>query len=114
MLPEPTREQLIGLLITHPRMNDHVGAILPINRCRDLMFISQLKRVDNAKDLIERTSDLSRVRHGETNDLFGVDDKDGSNGEGLTFRIDVCGVDGIEHVIQGGNLAIRVRDLLTR
>ncbi len=73
-----------------------------------------MKRVDNAKDLIERTSDLSRVRHGETNDLFGVDDKDGSNGEGLTFRIDVCGVDGIEHVIQGGNLAIRVRDLLTR
>jgi len=110
MLPKSTREQFIGLLIAHTRMNNHIIALLPINRCRHLMFISQLKGVDNAKNFIERTSDLGGIRDGETDDFFGIDDEYGSDGEGLAFLIDVCRVHSVEHVVQGGDLAVCVGD----
>ena len=70
-----------------------------------------MKRVDNAKDFIERTSDLSGIGDGETDDFLWVDDEYGSDCERLAFRIDVCRVDGVEHVIQSGDLAVCVGDL---
>ena len=42
-------------------------------------MIAYLERVDHAEDLVKRAASLCRIADGETDDLLGVDYKDGTD-----------------------------------
>src|SRR6185312_822410 len=47
------REQRFGLFVLDRRDDDHVLALLPVDRRRDLVLCRQLERVDHAQQLVE-------------------------------------------------------------
>jgi hypothetical protein len=78
-------------------------------------------------DLVEVSTSRSRVRDGQANNLLWVDHEDStdlekdqspgssvikeSHSERKSFCITIGGILGIQHIVQGGNLPVLVRDL---
>lgn len=92
-------------------MDDDIVSLLPVDGGGDLVLVAQLQRVDDSEDLVKVPAGLGGVREGETDDLLGVDDEDGADGEGDPLGVYIGRVHGIEHVVEGRNGAIRVCDL---
>jgi len=67
-------------------MNDNTVSGSPVSGSSNLVGITSLKRIDNSEDFIELTTGRSRVGKGETDGLLGVDNVDGTDGEGNTMK----------------------------
>ena len=104
-------EQSFGLIVGHTRMDDHVVSLVPVDRRRHFVLVTNLQRINDSDDLVEITPGLSWVGNSQTDDFLRVDDKDGSNGEWDTLRIYVGRVDGVQHIVKCGDFTIRVSDL---
>lgn len=105
-----TREQLISLLLLDAVGNDNVLPRNPIDRGGNLVLGADLQRVDHPQELVDVPPRRGRVGDDEPDDLFRVDDEDASDGQRETEGVDVGGVEGVEHVVGGGNLALLVTD----
>jgi hypothetical protein len=106
-----SREQVLGLLVVHRGMDDDIVSLFPVDGSSDLVLVSELERVDHSEDLVEIAAGLSRVADCETDDLLGVDHKDGSDSEWNALAVHIGRIDSVEHVVEGGDLAIGIGDL---
>jgi len=101
-------EQLLGLLVVNGRVDNHIITRNPVDWSSDLVLITSLKRVDDAENLGGVAASRGGIRQDESDGLLGVDDEDGSDGEGNALGVYVGGVLVVEHVIEVGNLAYLV------
>lgn len=46
------REQSLGFLVVDRSVDDNILALLPVHRCSDLVFIAELKSVNDTDDLV--------------------------------------------------------------
>lgn len=102
---------LLRIRSAHARRNNHILALLPINRRDDALLVARLQAVNDAQHLGGVPAGRRRVHHGQA-DFFGrVDDEDGADGEGdaALFRqtVDVLLRD---HVVEPGDGAVCVGD----
>ena len=112
-------------------MDDNILALVPVDRGSDLVFVTKLEGIDHSDYLVKRTAGLGRVRDGETDDLLGVDHEDGPkrsdeiqsksmievllpDSEGDALRIDVGGINGIQHVIESRDATVWIGNLSNR
>ena len=63
------------------------------------MLIPKLEGVDASKDFLELTTGGSGVLEGQSDLFGGIDNEDGSDGEGDTLLVDVGQVLLVEHVL---------------
>lgn len=105
-----TREKLFCLFALNAWVNDDLVALLPVDWGRNPVLVADLQGINDPQDLIEMTTSACRVRDLEADHLLRVDDKNVTNGERDSLRIDVCGVQGVKHVVLGRDFAIFVAD----
>jgi hypothetical protein len=55
----------------------------PVDGCSDLVLVSRLQRIHDAKDLGRVAARGSGIGENSADGLLGVDDEDGADGEGL-------------------------------
>jgi hypothetical protein len=74
------------------------------------VLVGQLQRVDDTEKFGGVTTRAGGVVDEGTDDLLGVDEEDGADGQGHTLGVDVGGILVVDHVVQVGNFAGLVRD----
>lgn len=74
------------------------------------MLVASLKRVDNTEDLSSVTASGGGVGEDGADGLLGVNDEDGTDGEGNALGVDVGGVLVVDHVVGKSDLALLVAD----
>ena len=62
---------LLGVLIGHRAGDDHVLAMLPVHRSRDLVLGGELERVDHAQHLVEIAASGHRINEDQLDLLVG-------------------------------------------
>jgi hypothetical protein len=82
-------EELVGLFGRNAGVDDNIVTLLPVTGSGDTMLVTELKRVDDTKDLIKVTASGSGVAQDETDGLLGIDDENGTDSEGDTLAINV-------------------------
>lgn len=102
------REQLVGLVVLYTVGHNNLVTLFPIHRGSDLVLGRQLQRINDTQQFIDISSRRGRVGNDESNHVRGVNDEDGSDGEGQTEGVDVGLIESIEHIVGSGNLAILV------
>lgn len=105
-----TGEELLALVTLDEGRNDNVLPRLPFNRRGELVLVTALERLDNAEDLVERTTDSGRVRDQSADGLLRVDDEDGTDGKGESLLVDIGSVLVVKHAVLGSDLALLVAD----
>src|ERR1019366_476997 len=70
---------LLGVLVGHRAGDDHVLAMLPVHRSRDLVFGGELERVDHAQHLVEIAAGGHRINEDQLDLLVGPDHEDVAN-----------------------------------
>nr|POE53603.1 serine--trna ligase, mitochondrial [Quercus suber] len=98
------------VLRLHARRHDHVVPADPVDRRRHALAVAQLQAVDDAQDLGSVAAGRRRVHHGQADLARGVDDEDAADGEGDALVVDVGEVLRVDHVVEEGDLAVRVGD----
>lgn len=84
----------------------NVGVVFrPVGRSRNRLFVTELKRLDTSNNLVRVSANAGRVVEGEHELIFGVDDKDGSNGE---WEVLVIAGAGINHAVRGTDGSVRI------
>lgn len=73
---------LLGILGGDGRRNDNIVTREPVDRGGDALLVGGLESLDNTENLGGVTAGGGRVGQGETDLLAGVDDEDGTDGEG--------------------------------
>src|SRR3546814_7879791 len=82
--------------------DDRILACAPVSRRGDTVLISELKRIDGAKNFIEIPAHAHGIGHGETDLLIRIDNEDRTDRRSLALvRVD--------HVVEFGDLEISVR-----
>src|SRR6185369_3902352 len=76
----PRSEEVPGLVVRDGARDDHVVALPPVDRRRDLVLRSQLQRVDDAEHLVEVAAGGHRVDEDQLDLLVGADDEHVANG----------------------------------
>lgn len=74
------------------------------------MLVGGLESINDTQDLSSVAASGGRVGHDQTDLLGRVDDEDRANGQSHALRVDVGGVLVVDHVVEVGNLALRVGD----
>jgi hypothetical protein len=82
-------EELVGLFGRNAGVDDNIVTLLPVTGSGDTVLVTELKRVNDTKDLIKVTASGSGVAQDETDGLLGIDDEDGTDSEGDTLAINV-------------------------
>lgn len=103
-------ELLLGILSRDGRGDDHVITGEPVDGAGDTVLVGGLKSIDDTEDLGSVTAGGGGVGHDQTDLLGGVDDEDRADGQSHTLGVDVGGVLVVDHVVQVGDLALRVGD----
>lgn len=102
------RPDLLRLLGLDARVDNDVVAGHPVDWGGDLVLVTGLERVDDPEDLGSVTAGRGRVGEDGADDLLGVDDEDGSDGEGDSLLIDVGRILVVDHVVPKGDLSVLV------
>ncbi|RUP46817.1 hypothetical protein BC936DRAFT_146491 [Jimgerdemannia flammicorona] len=84
--------------------------LLPVSGCRHPVAVANLQRIDYAQDFVKVASGRGRVRQRESDDLLRVNDEYRPDCEGDTLEIAVGWILVVEHVVERGNVTIRVGD----
>ena len=103
-------ELLLRILSRHRWRNDDILTNLPVDRSHDTLLVARLQRVDNAQDLGRVPPSGGWVEHNQTDLLGGINDEDRSDGERNALGGQVIQVLLVDHVIEEGDLAVRVGD----
>src|SRR5215203_624007 len=100
----PTTGKLLLRSFIRQRWNDdHIVSILPINRRRNTILRSQLKRIDHAQNLVEIASRTRRIRDHQFDFLVWTNHKHRANGKHIAdLRMD--------HVVKFRDLMVWVRN----
>ena len=102
---------LLRIRSAHARRNNHILALLPINRRDDALLVARLQAVNDAQHLGGVPARGRRVHHAQANLLGRVDDEDGADGESDSAlfgqAVDVLLRD---HVVEPGDGAVCVGD----
>lgn len=99
---------LLGVLGLDGWVNNHIITWHPVNRGGDLVLVTSLQRVEDSKHLGGVAACRSRVGEDGTDGLLGVNEEDGSNGEGNALGIHVGRVLTVQHVVQQSDLSVLV------
>src|SRR5262249_50871047 len=67
---------LLRIVIRHRARNDYIFAVLPVHRCRYLVFGSELERINDAQHLVEVAPGGHWIHQDELYLLVGPDDED--------------------------------------
>jgi len=118
-----SREQFLCLVILDGRRDDDIpfwlpltthhrqtGDYLPVNGGDERVLVVQLKRVNDTEDFLRVTAGAGGVVDDCADDLLGIDEEDGSDGQGHALAVDVGGILVVDHVVQVGHLARLVGD----
>ena len=73
-------EDLLRILVRDRAGDDHVVALLPLRRRRDLVLRGQLQRVDHAQHLVEVAAGRHRIDEDQLHLLVRTDDEDVAHG----------------------------------
>jgi hypothetical protein len=82
-------EDLFSLLSRDAGVDNNIITLLPVTRSSDTVLITELKRVNDAKDFVKVATSRSGVGQDKTNGLLGVNDEDGTDSEGNSLLINV-------------------------
>jgi len=85
-------EETSGLLALDGGMNDNIITGDPVDGGGDLVLVTELERVDNTEDLGAVAAGGGRVGEDGADDLLGVNDEDGADGESNALLVNVGGV----------------------
>jgi hypothetical protein len=96
-------EDLLGFLSGDAGVDDNIITLLPVTGSGDAVLVTELERVNNAKDLIKVTASGGRVGQNETDALLGVNDEDRADSEGNTLSVNVSNILNIKHACQFRN-----------
>lgn len=105
-----TLELFLRILGAHARRHDNVFPNLPINRRGDALPITSLQTIDHAEDLARVPPRRRRIHHRQADLLGRIDHEDATDRECDALLVDVLQVLLVHHVVQPGDLAVRVRD----
>ena len=118
-----SREQFLCLVILDGRRDDDIplwlpltthhrqtGDYLSVNGGDERVLVIQLKRVNDTEDFLRVTAGAGGVVDDCADDLLGIDEEDGSDGQGHALAVDVGGILVVDHVVQVGHLARLVGD----
>src|SRR5215471_12102991 len=108
----PLAEDLLGLVVVDGPGDDHVLALLPVDRRGDLVVRGQLKRVDHAEHLVEVAPGGHRVDEDQLHLLVRADDEHVADGLVVGGRAvgGVAGDVGAEHPVRLGDFEVVVAD----
>ena len=98
-------EQSGGLLVGHAGVDNDVLAGGPVDGGGDSVLVTSLERVDDSQDLSGVSAGGGGVLQNQTDGLLGVDDEDGSDGEGNSLGVHVGGILVVDHVVQKRDLS---------
>jgi len=101
-------EQLLGFLVVNGRVYDHVVSLAPVHGRRYLVLVAELQRVNHTKNLVKVPARGSGVGNRQANNFLRVDDEDGPDREGETLAVTVRSILLVKHVVQRGDLSIRI------
>ena len=105
------RVLLLRVLVGDRAGDDHVLALLPVHRRRDLVLGGELHRIEDAQDLVEVAARRHRVGEHQLDLLVGADDEDRAHrrvvGGGAAVGADLVGG---QHVVELGDLEVAVAD----
>ena len=106
------REEGSGFGVGEARGDNDVVAGDPVDRGGDLAteFVGRLQGVYGPQHLGGVAAAAGRVCHDQADLLGGVDDEDGADGQLQALVVDVRGVLVVDHVVEEGDLAVRVGD----
>lgn len=110
------RKQFLCFFIVDRSMDDDIffwleirqniyGLHLPVNRGDEIIFVSQLQRIDDAEDFSRVATGTGGVVDDCANGFLWVDEEYGTNSQCHTLRVDVGSILIIDHVVQIGNFA---------
>lgn len=92
------------------RRDDNVVAGEPVDGSGDTVLLGGLESIDDTEDLGGVTAGGGGVGEDEADLLGGVNDEDGADSQSHTLGVDIGGVLVVNHVVQVGDLALRVGD----
>ena len=92
------------------RRNDNVVTGEPVDGASDTVLVGGLEGINDTQNLGGVTASGGRVGHDQTDLLGRVNDEDGADGQSHALGVDVGGVLEVNHVVEVGNLALRVGD----
>ena len=82
-------EDLLGFLSGDAGVDDNIITLLPVTGSGDAVLVTELERVNNAKDFVKVAASGGRVGQNETDALLGVNDEDRADSEGNTLSVNV-------------------------
>lgn len=82
-------EDLLSFLSGDAGVDDNIITLLPVTGSGDAVLVTELERVDNAKDFVKVTTGGGRVGQNKTDGLLGVNDEDRADSEGNTLSVNV-------------------------
>jgi hypothetical protein len=82
-------EDLVGVLGGNARVNDDIVTLLPVTGSGDAVLVTELERVNDAKDLVKVATSRSGVAQNKTDGLLGVNDEDGTDSERNALGVNV-------------------------
>ncbi len=102
------RPDFLGLVCLDGGMDNHVVTGNPVNGGSDLVLVAGLEGVHDSEHLGSVATGRSRVGENGSDNLLGVNDEDGADGESYALLIDIRGVLVVDHVVLQGNLSVLV------
>lgn len=103
-------EQGLCFIVCDAGMNNDIVSLLPVDGCSYTVFVAELERINNTKNLVEIAPSGGRVSQGQTNNLLGIDDENSSDCERKTLCVAVGCVLLVQHIIQRRDLPVWVGD----
>lgn len=78
---------------------------LPVDGSDQVVLVGQLQRVDDTDEFGGETTGAGRVIDDGADDLLGINEEDGADGQGHALGVDIGGVLVVDHVVQVGDFA---------
>lgn len=85
-------EESLGLLVLDRGVDNDIITGDPVDGGGDAVLVAGLERVDDAEDLVGVAAGGGGVGENGADGLLGVDEVDGSDGEGNALGVDVGGI----------------------
>lgn len=85
-------EEVLGLVVADGGVDNDIVTGDPVDGGGDLVLVTGLERVDDAEDLSGVAAGGGGVGEDGSDGLLGVDEEDGSDGEGNALGVDVGGI----------------------
>lgn len=103
-------ELLLRILSRNRRGHNHVLSDRPVDGSRNTLLIRGLQSVNDTQHLGGVSASRGRVEHGQTDLLGGVDNENGTDGEGNALLGNVVKVPLVDHVIEESDFTVGIGD----